>query len=362
MKTSTKKSIPTIASVAANARYSAVIPSGSRPPAAQIPRTVSALPDVSKILVPFDFSAGSRLALRYAEILARRLGSAITLVYVAPISFLAADLHNNVLVPPDGETDALITRELGELVALQIGAAFPVEIVVRRGPSGVGIVEAAQALGSDLILMPTHGHTGMKHTLFGSTTDHVVRHASCPVCTIRNEVATQAAEATVSSKRWRNILVLVDFSECSRQAVRFAGVVAKQTGGRLTLFHVAELSEAHASVSLLYERQAQAHLRLDTEQKLQTWIKREVPASVPVKTLVRVGDPPLELTERGIRLLGSDLIVMGTHEYSWMRRLVEGGDTERMMRLAPCPVISVRPAHNTCRMNFPNKPTHTHHE
>jgi len=121
-------------------------------------------------------------------------------------------------------------------------------------------------------------------------------------------------------------------------------MLAKQTGGRLTLFHGVGLSEAHASVALLYVRQAQARLRLDAEQKLQAWIKREVPASVPVKTLVRVGAPPLELIERGIRLLDCDLVVMGTHEYSWMRRLVEGGSTERMMRLAPCAVISMRPA------------------
>jgi len=345
MKTSTEKSSTAIASVVAEgARHSAVIPPASRPPAAQIPRTVFAVPGVSQILVPFDFSAGSRLALRYAALLAEPLGAKITLVYVDPIPFLAADLHSNPLILPDGGTDALITRELTELVALQIGAAFPVKIVVRRGQAGVGIVEAAQALGSDLILMPTHGYTGLKRTLFGGTADHVVRHAPCPVCTIRNEVVAEAATATSARKSWRSILVPVDFSECSRQAVRFAGMLAKQTGGRLTLFHVVELSEAHASVALLYVRLAQAHLRLDAEQKLQTWIKREVPASVPVKTLVRVGAPPLELIERGFRLLDCDLIVMGTHEYSWMRRLVEGGSTERMMRLAPCPVISVRHA------------------
>jgi len=345
MKTSTEKSSTALASaVAEGAHYSAVIPPRSRPPAAQIPRTVSAVPGVSKILVPFDFSAGARLALRYAALLAQPLGAKITLVYVDPIPFLAAGLRSNPLVLPDGETDASITRELAELVALQIGAAFPVEIVVRRGQAGVEIVEAARALGSDLIVMPTHGYTGLKRTLFGGTADHVVRHAPCPVCTIRHEVAAQAAEATGTRQRWRHILVPVDFSECSRQAVRFAGMLAKQTGGRLTLFHGVGLSEAHASVALLYVRQAQAHLRLDAEQKLQAWIKREVPASVPVKALVRVSAPPLELIGRGIRLRDSDLIIMGTHEYSWMRRVFQGGSTERMMRHAPCAVISVRPA------------------
>ncbi len=114
-------------------------------------------------------------------------------------------------------------------------------------------------------------------------------------------------------------------------------MLAKQTGGKLMLFHV------------LYVRQAQAHLHQDAEQKLQAWIKREVPASVPVRTLVRADAPSPELIERGMRLLGSDLIVMGTHEYSWMRRVFERGDTERMMRLAPCAVISVRYPRNAPR-------------
>jgi len=341
MKTITEKSITAIASVIALGAQNPA--PGQGWPARRIPRTTSVKAGVNKILVPVDFSAGSRLALRYAAPLAQRLGAKITLVYVDPIPFLAAELHNHPLVLPDDEADAAIARELTNLAAQQIGAAFPVETLVRRGKAGVEIVAAAEELGSDLILMPTHGYTGLKRTLFGGTADHVVRHAPCPVCTIRNEVVAQAATATFTRKRWRNIVVPVDFSECSRQAVRFAGLLAKQTGGRLTLFHAVELNEAHASVALLYVRQAQAHLRLEAEQKLQAWIKREVPASVPVKTLVRVGAPPLELIERGIRLLGSDLIVMGTHEYSWMRRLVEGGGTERMMRLAPCPVISVRP-------------------
>jgi len=357
MKTITEKSITAISSVFARGAQNPAPWQGR--PARRIARTASVKPGVNKMLVPVDFTGASRLALRHAALLAQGLGANITLVYVDPIPFLAAELQNNPLVVPEHEADAAITHELTELAVQEIGSAFPVETLVRRGKAGVEIVETAKALSSDLILMPTHGYSDLKRTLFGSTTDHVVRHASCPVCTIRNEVATQAAEATVSGKTWRNILVLVDFSECSQQAVQFAGVVAKQTGGRLTLFHVAELSEAHASVSLLYERQAQAHLRLDTEQKLQAWIKREVPASVPVKTLVRVGAPPLELIERGIRLLGSDLIIMGTHEYSWMRRIFEGSDTKRMMRLAPCAVISVRPARHapTALNSLENLPT-----
>lgn len=301
---------------------------------------------MSKILVPVDFSEGSRLALRYAATLAERLRATVTLVYVDPQHFLAAELHNNPLVLPDDEADAAIARELSALAEQEIGAACPVETIVRRGRAGAEIVEAAKALGSDLILMPTHAYTGLKHALYGSTAEHVMRHAACPVCTIRNEVLPKAVGAIRTGRSWRNILVPVDFSECSRAALRFAGTLARQIGGRLALFHVVELTELHVSAAVLQLRLAQARHRVDAEEKLAAWAAEHLPASVPVKTLVRVGAPSLELIERGIQWLGSGLIVMGTHEYSWMRRLFEGGGAEHIARLAPCPVISVHSPSN----------------
>ncbi len=342
MKTMTRKNITAIASFVAGGvqNPAATLPRRERL-ARQIPRSVSAGPGVSKILVPIDFSAGSRLALRYAAPLAERLGATITLIYVDPPPFLAGDLRDSLLVLPVAEVDAALARDLSELAAQQIGAAFPVKTIVRRGDAGAEIVEAAKALDSDLILMPTHAYTGLKHALYGSTAEHVMRHAACPVCTIRNEVLPKAVGAMVTGRSWRNIVVPVDFSECSREALRFAGALARQIGGRLTLFHVVELSSLHVSVAVRQLPLAQARHRMDAEEKLAAWAAEHVPVSVPVKTLIRVGAPSLELVEHGIRLLGAGLIVMGTHEYSWMRRLLEGGGTERMVRLAPCPVISV---------------------
>jgi len=297
---------------------------------------------VSKILVPVDFSDGSKLALRYAAPLAARLHATLTLLYVEPPPFLAGDLRENPLVLPDAEVDAALTRDLLKLAAHEIGPAFPVETAVRRGHAGSAIVETAQVLHSDLILMPTHAYTGLKHALYGSTAEHVMRHAERPVCAIRNELLAQDAAAPALDRNWQNLLVPVDFSERSREAVHFAGTLARQTGGRLTLFHVVELSALHVTAAAPHLRLAQAQHRADAEEKLDAWAREHVPPSVSVKTRVRVGAPSLELIARGIRRLGSDFIVMGTHEYSWLRRLVEGGGTERMLRLAPCPVISVR--------------------
>lgn len=308
-----------------------------------------------KILVPGDFSEGSRLALRYAAPLARRLGAAVTLLYVDSKLLFATELRSNVLALSDDEADAAFARELTELAVREMSAAFPVETVVRRGKAGTEIVAAAGELTMDLILMPTHGYTGLKRTFFGSTADHVVRHALCPVCTIRNEVFAETAKATFTRGSRRSILVPVDFSECSRQALRFAGAIARQTGGSLSLLHVIERKErSEGHVPSAGERQAEAEANWRAKEVLALWIKSEVPATVRAGRLIRVGVDPLEHIEGRLRVgdrnpivIGTQdysLIVIGTHEYSWMRRVFEGGDTERVMRLAPCAVITVRPA------------------
>ena len=94
MKTITEQNIAGIASVVAGgAQHPVTTPLREGRPARQTPRTVSAEPSVGKILVPIDFSEGSRLALRHAAPLAQRLGAAITLIHVDPPPFLAGDLQ-----------------------------------------------------------------------------------------------------------------------------------------------------------------------------------------------------------------------------------------------------------------------------
>lgn len=327
--------------VAGGPRFTVSKPSSSRRREGQTTFIVSAGPRVRRILIPVDFSSASRLALRYAAPLAQRLGATITLIYVEKQTFLGDDLLQSPQVLPDEDADAALTSRLIELAAQEVGVGFPVETIVRRGQESVEIVEAAKALRSDLILMPTNAYTGLKRALYGSTAEDVMRHAQCPVCTIRNEVLPKVAGEMLTGTGRRNILVLVDFSECSRQALRFAGAMATQAGGSLALFHIDQPSDHDVPVAVRQMRRADSLHRMQIEEKLAAWAAGNVPPSVPLKTLVLVGTPSPELIEHGIRLLGTDLIVKGSHEYSWMRRLFEGGGTERMARLAPCPVVTV---------------------
>jgi nucleotide-binding universal stress UspA family protein len=156
---------------------------GSRPTAA-----VAALPafKLRKILVPVDFSECSRKALEYAVPFARQFGAEVDLLFVVQPYYPVSDM-----VPVDVEAIEVRMRETGEqeLAALKksMDPDLKVATVVRIGNPHVEIVRAAKELEADLIILSTHGRTGLSHVVMGSTTERVVRHAGCPVLVLREQ-------------------------------------------------------------------------------------------------------------------------------------------------------------------------------
>lgn len=185
------------------------------------------------ILCPIDFSAGSRYALRVAIRIAKEAGAPLVLVHawVVPTATTAGDLP----MPGDalqalvddaqrGLTDALgeVKRAGVERVTSQLVSGPPAERV------------AGIATPRDLIVMGTHGRTGLSRVLLGSVAERVVRQAPCSVL-----VAREQGDA----RPYRHLLVPVDFSEASRRALDEAGDLATRTGATVTLLHVLERAE-----------------------------------------------------------------------------------------------------------------------
>lgn len=142
---------------------------------------------LKQILVPVDFSDPSAKALRYAVPLARQLGATITLIYVnEPVPYPNDFVASFPLLVDDAKIARAAKSRL-ELFCKDEGLAAPLlqAALVRTGKPFQEICKAAQARSIDLIVLATHGYTGLKHALMGSTAEHVVRHAPCPVLTIR---------------------------------------------------------------------------------------------------------------------------------------------------------------------------------
>lgn len=134
---------------------------------------------LKRILVPVDFSSCSEKALAYAVPLARQFDAVLTLLYVVRIYASAPEMG-----PVDTEDAEEAKRELD---AWQMSRCKEVESnsMLRRGEPHTQIIDVARELGMDLIVISTHGRSGLARVLLGSTAERVVRHAGCPVLVVR---------------------------------------------------------------------------------------------------------------------------------------------------------------------------------
>jgi nucleotide-binding universal stress UspA family protein len=140
-----------------------------------------------RIVLPVDFSECSRKALHYAVPLARQFHASLLLVYVMPVHYYVGSEFGPVDVPmPEEQWLQNAQEQLARLAEQEIGGQVATRCLVLRGQPVHEIVRAARDEQADLILLSTHGHTGLKHVLLGSVAENVVRYSPCPVLVVRD--------------------------------------------------------------------------------------------------------------------------------------------------------------------------------
>jgi len=144
------------------------------------------------ILVATDFSQASYLAIDAAALLAASLDAQITLLHVfdpAPFASAALPMQPVDIVGNSRDMAERIQAGLQELREARLKGVAKVDTkIVEHASAADGICQAARQLGSDLIVVATHGRTGLAHLLLGSVAENVVRNAPCPVLTLRSKV------------------------------------------------------------------------------------------------------------------------------------------------------------------------------
>jgi nucleotide-binding universal stress UspA family protein len=161
---------------------------GQKNTAHKTPRKSPAIA-LTKILVPIDFSEHARKALQYAIPFAHQFKAKLYLVYVVEPTIYPADFSFGQIGLPNVEAE-LRTKaegELKELVEKEIKGRVQSEWQVKTGLPFVEISSFAKDENIDLIILATHGHTGVEHILFGSTAEKIVRKAPCPVLVVRSD-------------------------------------------------------------------------------------------------------------------------------------------------------------------------------
>jgi nucleotide-binding universal stress UspA family protein len=141
---------------------------------------------IKRLLSPIDFSDPSRNALRYAVAFAKQFGAELHLLYVVEPAMYPADLSFGQVGMVD--IDSVLEQSAGEEIAKWQKEHVPAEVVssvsVVHGKPFAEIIAYATANNVDMIVIATHGHSGIDHMLFGSTAEKVIRKSPCPVLTV----------------------------------------------------------------------------------------------------------------------------------------------------------------------------------
>jgi universal stress protein A len=153
-----------------------------------------------KILCPIDLDDDTSLsALSYASGLAEQNNATLYLLHVARIP--GPDMDAPVAIAPHPHWEMEAQRKLETIGRQRLDAKVAYEVIVRGGIPESVIVELAVELGIDLIVMATHGRSGLAHLILGSVAEAVIREAPCPVLTLRpRRVEKDHAGATGDSR------------------------------------------------------------------------------------------------------------------------------------------------------------------
>ena len=292
------------------------------------------------ILVATDFSETAHLALDRAVDIARRHGSEIALIHVLESEMPAVATPEMLYVPPDYEK---LLREassqgLTEEADRVRQAGVQVREILEQGSQASAITECAESIGADLILIGTRGNTGFKRLLLGSVAEAVVRTASTPVLTVH-------PEDDRSIEPVRRLLFPTDFSPAADHALGVATrLLAGSEQAKILLVHTFLVSPnvvplggfGSGSVPHFVEDARELAERA-TAPAVQSLLAR----GFDVEVLVERGDPAEIVTELAAER-DVDVIVMGTRGHSKIRQFLLGSTAERVVKYAPCPVMTVR--------------------
>ena len=306
--------------------------------------------DVRKqILVPVDFSECSKPALEYAGRLARGIPADLHLLHVWEVpEFVPRVMPGEAFLDRRALAELVERRAREELDAfVREAEKLEIPIVSTTLACGVpprSIVESAKRGGYDLLVLGTHGRTGFSHVMLGSVAERVVRHASCPVLTVRPQ--------SRAPKEIRKILVPVDYSEHSSASLRYASDLARSVHAELDVVHVWDRPTYVSETVVVHDRDGSKRslaemIRENAEHEMREFLARFQPQdgetrSFPPHRLLS-GEPASTLVaelERGQH----DLVIVGTRGQTGLKHLLLGSIAERLVRLSPVPVLTLRGA------------------
>ena len=301
---------------------------------------------IDRILCAVDLSAGSRTVLTHALALSRWYQAKLTVLYVfrqtSAVENAAAGLGLGVGAGVELDTVAREHAE-GQLRALltSVPGTDGAEVMIDEGVSvRDAILQQAEALTADLLVLGSHGFTGVNRLLLGSTAESVLHHAAVPVLIVPPHAAP-VAEAGVPFKR---IVCAVDFEADSYPAFHYALNFAQESDGQLTLLHVLQVPPARRVQGVDRsgdDEAARQSLARTAHERLEALVPEAARAYCSVQAVVHEGQPSAEIL-RVAQASQADLIIMGVRGRDAIDVALFGSQTRGVVHAAQCPVFTVR--------------------
>lgn len=290
-----------------------------------------------RMLVPVDLTAGSEDILRYGIAWAQLFDAELHVLHVVPTGPERAliDLAGGAI--PAIRTDWM--RDAGgalqKLVATVTTATDSIRAAVCTGQPAAEIERYAAAEQIDLIVMAARRHTAFARVALGSVAQHIVRRAPCPVVTVPPEAKTPRWLGSV-----RAMLMPTDLGDTSKAAFGYARELATCLGAALRVIHVVAPPWER---QLTYVPPAAISTRIEQLTGIRPdYVDPAADVACDVQSAVRVGEPAVKIMAYA-EDVHADLIVMATHSRHAFAQMLPGGVTQKVLRKAHCPVLTLSP-------------------
>ncbi|MGV3773246.1 MAG: universal stress protein [Verrucomicrobiales bacterium] len=273
---------------------------------------------IRKILLPVNKSHMSFALLKGASMMAQKAGASLHLLHVADKSPKQRE-HSS-----SGQNFEESLRQWSFAV---LEGKSPATFTIRAEDLEDAILAEAKETSADLIIMPSRPTNEGMQLSRERAAEIVCRTAPCPVLTLtpRSVQDFMRAFGSFPSAAWKRIFVPTDLNPGGENALNYAAAIARETGGSIVLGHSVRPGEAIPS------------------NLLQRWVDSKQSRGVIAETMFWRGSPSIySVLGESVRAK-ADLIVLPTRPAAWSQRLRGGNLTDGILRLAPCPVVSINP-------------------
>ncbi|MFO7839844.1 MAG: universal stress protein [Desulfosalsimonadaceae bacterium] len=296
---------------------------------------------IRSIFCATDFSEFARVVVAYGIAMAKRFEATLYICHVVDLPTVSA--YGEAVFDPIEYQQRFMETATREIHSLLEGSGVNYEPLVTVGSTTEEITRLTKEYTAELVITATHGRSGLKRFFLGSVTERLMRTLPCPLLILRGseKFTNQKGSPRFPFKK---ILVGCDFSQDAYAALNYSLSLAQEFESELHLVHVVE-SSGYKDL-LRIQQEPGEKIRQDLYQmirdKLNSLVPQEALSWIKLETCLLSGKPYAELI-RYADINDMDMIALGIRGHGMVEELLVGSTTDRVIRQAPCPVLSICP-------------------